>query len=786
MSAILAAFINAGTAGAAIAFAAWLALRMAPCRAVNAATRYAIWWTTLLLVVALPLFFLPHHDTPIAAPQPVAPSETAAAKTTDTVAPTASVELPAPSRWPQFPVELSAGVWPVRVLSIWGTVALLMLLRLCAGYVALERRKRNARPAEHPGLCATEGLIRVLVSSDIASPMAAGLFRPAILIPERLIDELSDDELDQIRIHETAHLLRRDDIALLFQRAVEALFALHPVVRWITRRIDLEREIACDDFVVEQTGQAGPYASCLTRVVEIAGSGSSSIVAAAATEDRSHLARRIEMLLDKTRHKGTRLLKAPLLVTGIALIAMTCLALRMPGMIAFSTGEKDDVQSDTPPVQELSQPPEAPLPPAFAEAPQANRNHSTTIRSSNGHHTSEIHIRGDVQFTEDETDVKAMSPDASFSYQESYFLTSRRYQATADSSGHITRRYLINGREKPIDGDGKAWLRAALPDLLRESGVDVPQRVRRILKQGGAAAVLAEIAKISGDGSKVLHLRELATIGNLTTDQFQSILRLARGISSDGEKASLLVSLVPYALKDNLRVYTFEALETVSSDGEKHRVLTYFIRADTSSATLTLVARAAAGISSDGEKAAVLVDLAPYLRGNRDLSHPFFRAAQSISSDGERARVLMAVMSSAGDQHDTLVDAIRTAGSISSDGEKAQVLIHADGYWKDDEPFRGAYFDAARSVSSDGEKARVLIALIGRAGLSDRTLIETVHCASTISSDGEKAVVLVAIANRAYGKSAVREEIKTAASTVSSEGEYRRVMTALELRANRP
>ena len=41
-------------------------------------------------------------------------------------------------------------------------------------------------------------------------------------------------------------------------------------------------------------------------------------------------------------------------------------------------------------------------------------------------------------------------------------------------------------------------------DLLRESGIDAPERVRRILKQGGAAAVVAEISKIHSDGTKRL------------------------------------------------------------------------------------------------------------------------------------------------------------------------------------------------------------------------------------------------------------------------------------------
>ena len=83
---------------------------------------------------------------------------------------------------------------------------------------------------------------------------AAGLRHPAILIPAALLAELHDDELDQIGLHETAHLARHDDFALIAQRAIEAMFAVHPVVRWIARRIDLEREIACDDFVLNATG----------------------------------------------------------------------------------------------------------------------------------------------------------------------------------------------------------------------------------------------------------------------------------------------------------------------------------------------------------------------------------------------------------------------------------------------------------------------------------------------------------------------------------------------------
>jgi beta-lactamase regulating signal transducer with metallopeptidase domain len=803
MSAILAALINGGIAGAAVTVAVWLALSIAPRRALNAATRYAVWWITLLVVVMLPLFYLPHRTEPFRESGVVAPDETQIVAAPTVEAPSASADVPQTSRWPQFPLEFSAGSWPIRIFIAWGIVAVFMMLRLLASYVVLERRKHRARTEEK----LQKWPVRALISIDVASPMAAGLFRPAILLPERLLAELADDELEQIRVHETAHLLRRDDIALLVERSMEALFALHPVVRWITRRIDLEREIACDDFVVEQTGQARPYASCLTRVVEIAGGVRSSIVAAAATEERSHLARRIEMLLDKTRHKGTRLLKIRLLLMVAALIALAFVAVKTPGIVAFAAAQEDSFLDQVPVPPEPPSPPEAPAapeaplaparpappaPPAPPE-PQSWTEHShssTTWRNSDGLHTREMRLNGDVHFNDEESDVKSMSADGLFSYEESYGFTSRRYQVTSGASGQIVRRYLVDGREKPFDADAQAWLRAALPDLLRESGIDAPERVRRILKQGGAPAVLAEIAKIHSDGTKRLYIRELVPIGNLNTDQFQSVMRVVRGMGSDGEKASLLVFLAPYTLKDNLRDYTFEAVRTIHSDGEKHRVLTQFIMQDSSRGTLTLAARAALDINSDGEKAAVLVDLAPHLRGNNDLPHPFFRAAESIHSDGEKARVLTAVIASAGEQRDTLAEALRTAESINSDGEKARVLVHADGYWKDDDIVRRAYFETARTIHSDGEKAHVLTSLVARGGLSDRTLVETVHCATGINSDGEKARVLVAIANQSSGKSAVRDEIKTAAGSIHSDGEYRRVMAAIDLRAsnlpNRP
>lgn len=136
--------------------------------------------------------------------------------------------------------------------------------------------------------------------------MAIGIWRPTILFPLGLEDQLSEDELDHVALHELGHLRRWDDWTRLAQRLAEAMLFLQPAVHLIGRRLNLEREIACDDRVVAVTGKPKPYASCLTRLAELSGGAPVSALAPGALLGRKHLSRRIEMLLDSNRQLGRR------------------------------------------------------------------------------------------------------------------------------------------------------------------------------------------------------------------------------------------------------------------------------------------------------------------------------------------------------------------------------------------------------------------------------------------------------------------------------------------------
>ena len=82
------------------------------------------------------------------------------------------------------------------------------------------------------------------------------------------MQELSADELNQIVLHELAHLRRRDDWTNLAQKMVKALFFFHPAVWWIEQKMSLEREMACDDAVMAETASPRAYAECLAHLAE--------------------------------------------------------------------------------------------------------------------------------------------------------------------------------------------------------------------------------------------------------------------------------------------------------------------------------------------------------------------------------------------------------------------------------------------------------------------------------------------------------------------------------------
>jgi len=349
---ILGALVNGAIVSALLAGAVRAGLLLSPREMFSAAARYAVWWTALVAAVLLPLAYLPASPPMNVAMNVDAASDRKApvGQTTPTSISAAVERAPLmPVRHPsvrlRFPLVLTVGGWSRWIPIAWASLSGLMLLRLLASCILLERRKSGAVAAPEELIrrieasLARRGSTRrpaVLRSPKIGTPMLAGLWRPAILIPERLFTVLTEEELTQIGLHEAAHLARCDDYALLAARAIEAVLPFHPVVRYIVRQIDFEREAACDSFVLESIGAPRSYAACLLHVVELCRGARASWAATGVAGSRSQLTRRVDRLLQRNGGPDTRTRKARLFAAIGVVAALACVAGQAPRAIALA------------------------------------------------------------------------------------------------------------------------------------------------------------------------------------------------------------------------------------------------------------------------------------------------------------------------------------------------------------------------------------------------------------------------------------------------------------------
>jgi beta-lactamase regulating signal transducer with metallopeptidase domain len=236
--------------------------------------------------------------------------------------------------------------WALYLVVAWALIAGWSLLRLVRAAWHLHTLRQSCDPVDprHLDPLLQETLRRhsgyrkfTLYTSDtVPVPTALGLLKPAVVIPRWIMQELSAAELNQILVHELAHLRRWDDWTNLAQQLVRAVFFFHPAVWWMERRIALEREMACDDAVLLETASPRAYAECLTRLAEKSFVRRGVALAQAALGRIRQTSLRIGQILNGHRPASdTRSWKpAASLVAGFALVSALGIS-RAPRLIAF-------------------------------------------------------------------------------------------------------------------------------------------------------------------------------------------------------------------------------------------------------------------------------------------------------------------------------------------------------------------------------------------------------------------------------------------------------------------
>jgi beta-lactamase regulating signal transducer with metallopeptidase domain len=110
---------------------------------------------------------------------------------------------------------------------------------------------------------------RLLILSGATSPMTFGWVRPVVLLPSFCVEE-DRSKLEDILRHELHHVHRWDAIWNELALAARGLLAFHPAIWYAVRKMQFDRELACDLAVVARCpARRAEYAECLVRFARL-------------------------------------------------------------------------------------------------------------------------------------------------------------------------------------------------------------------------------------------------------------------------------------------------------------------------------------------------------------------------------------------------------------------------------------------------------------------------------------------------------------------------------------
>jgi len=371
--------INGFWPGAIFALIAWGVVRLTG--TLDPSTRYKIWGLTFIVIFTFPFFARTMPDgepagktTPAVATVEPTPRTPASSPDSKAIALGRSAESSKPLVYSAkieidrsevqdnslnltiFPSGIKAdsnprltvssfllGLIPISVVSFWTLVSGWFMIKLgvCLWRLRILKKRSYALDKAKYGalyeLIAHHGSGRrpaLKVSEDITVPVSVGFFHPVILFPSNILPHLDPAELKTITLHELSHIRRRDDWGILAQKLAEAVFFFHPALILIGRRLDLERELACDDWVVSHTGRPREYALCLTRLADLTRNGAPALLATGALFGKKQIFERLETILKGTIQTNPALRKKTFAVLAVAVLTTLAL-MQVTPVIAF-------------------------------------------------------------------------------------------------------------------------------------------------------------------------------------------------------------------------------------------------------------------------------------------------------------------------------------------------------------------------------------------------------------------------------------------------------------------
>ena len=153
-----------------------------------------------------------------------------------------------------------AGIWLLGVIFMFTRliVSAYKLRRICLASTLIEGEK----------LAIGKRNIKLLLCSEVGSPACFGIFQPKIILPVKIYNTSSQEDIQMVLSHELAHIRRGDCWVNLLQQVFKAIFFFHPLVWYASFQLTQQREKICDNTVLSSGVSLTGYARLLMQIVE--------------------------------------------------------------------------------------------------------------------------------------------------------------------------------------------------------------------------------------------------------------------------------------------------------------------------------------------------------------------------------------------------------------------------------------------------------------------------------------------------------------------------------------
>jgi hypothetical protein len=441
-------------------------------------------------------------------------------------------------------------------------------------------------------------------------------------------------------------------------------------------------------------------------------------------------------------------------------------------------------------------------------------NEKTVWNHSNGISNFNVEVRGKIELTDDDKDIKSISSDGYLEINKTVF-GSRRTLIVTPQGNSLKREYYESRTSMPFEPEGRKWMNEILPELVRSTTIGAEGRVNRFFKQGGANAVLGEINRLESDYVKAHYANLLMGLNVPAKDYATIISRIADTIDSDYYLADFLQkNLTKFLSNKEATDAVFAACGKMDSDHYKTEVIKEALRNQSASPeAIRSILAASSKMESDHYKTEVLTTLMKQGNLTDATVSEMINASKSIESDYYRSVVLNRALAKAGLSATSYQRVLESVKDIDSDHYKTEVItnllknklsseqiqnlvnistsINSDHYVTQvldnvlkqdmtDEAFKNL-IDRVSHIESDYYASTVLQQALNLPNLTTAKILSIINASANIGSDHYITEVLVDAAPKVKnGDASLKDAYRAAAKKIDSETYYGRVMKALE------